>query len=145
MSATVSVIPYLSVSPAAEAIEFYKCAFGAVETGVRMAGPDGKVMHCELRIGTSTVYLADCFDRVAFAEGRAPVTLHMEVPDADAAWQQALDAGATVAFPLENTFWGARYGQLSDPYGMFWAISHQAQQVSSEDAQKAIDAMEATC
>ena len=109
----------------AEAIEFYKQAFGASEE-MRQPAEDGKrLMHAHLKINGGSLMLNDDFPE--YREGGelpAPsgTTLHLHVPDADAAWNKAVAAGATVKFPLENQFWGDRYGQLEDPFGFTWSI-----------------------
>jgi PhnB protein len=110
---------------AGEAIEFYKQAFGAAEQ-MRQPADDGKrLMHAHLTIGGGSLMLNDDFPEYrdgAEAPAPAGTTLHLQVPDADAAWDKALAAGATVRFPLENQFWGDRYGQLEDPFGFTWSI-----------------------
>lgn len=121
--------PHLVVSDGAAAIEFYKRAFGAIELR-RMAAPDGvRVMHCALDLGGSTVMLADDFPEyrggksaTPEALGGTPVTLHLQVDDADAAFSRAVEAGAAVTMPLKDQFWGDRYGQLRDPFGHMWSI-----------------------
>ena len=116
-----SITPHLVCDGAAEAIEFYKKAFGAVEGG-RMQTPDGKIMHAEVRIGDSTVMLVDEFPDYGSIgpkklNGSSPVTIHLYVPDVDRVFEQAIAAGATVRMPLDNQFWGDRYGQVVDPFG----------------------------
>ena len=131
-----SLTPYLVVRNASEAIEFYKKAFNAEEM-FRMPMPDGAIMHAEVRFGDSLVYLCDEFPEhgakspLAF-EG-TPVSLHMYVANADAAFDQAVAAGAKVLMPLTNMFWGDRYGRLSDPYGHVWAIAQRVEDVSPEE------------
>lgn len=126
----VGIVPHLVVNGAAEAIEFYKKALGAEEI-MRMPEEGGKrLMHAEIRIGPSTVYLADDFpeycggkSRSAMSLGGTPVTLHQYVRDCDAAIKRAADAGATVTMPAQDMFWGDRYGQVKDPYGLQWAFA----------------------
>jgi PhnB protein len=109
----------------AEAIEFYKRAFGAKEE-MRSLADDGKrLMHAYLTINGGSLMLNDDFPEYrGVSESPAPAgtTLHLQVPDADAAWDKAVAAGAAVTFPIENQFWGDRYGQIEDPFGFTWSI-----------------------
>lgn len=125
---------YLTVNDAAKAIDFYTRAFGAREMN-RMPGPKGEIMHAALLIGDSTLYLSDELmgARGPIALGGTPVTLHMYVPDPDAVWNQATGAGAKVVVPLEDTFWGDRYGVVADPFGHQWAISAQKLELTREE------------
>jgi PhnB protein len=109
---------------AAEAIEFYRKAFGAEEQ-MRQPAEDGKrLMHAHLKLNGGSLMLNDDFPEMTRQAVGAPsaVTLHLQVADADVTWNNALSAGATVRFPLENQFWGDRYGQLQDPFGFTWSI-----------------------
>lgn len=107
---------------AAEAIDFYKAAFGAEEL-MRHPSDDGRLMHAHLKINGGSLMLHDDFpEHSEPAKEPRGVILHLQVPDADAAWKRALDAGAEVRFPLEDQFWGDRYGQLNDPFGHSWSI-----------------------
>lgn len=120
------VTPHLTVRNAPAMIEFYKKAFGAVEKN-RAPGPDGKtIMHAQLQIGDSNVFLNDEFpDMGAFSPlttKGTPVTIHLQVEDADKQFQQALAAGAEVVMPLGDQFWGDRYGIVKDPSGHHWSI-----------------------
>lgn len=122
-----SITPHLVVKGAAEAIEFYKNAFGAQEL-VRLPSPCGNlVMHSTIRIGNSMVMLVDEFpDMGCFSPATTngtPVTVHLYVDDADAVFKRALDEGARETMPLENTFWGDRFGKLEDPFGHSWSIA----------------------
>lgn len=136
-----TVTPHLVCEGAAEALAFYAQAFGAVELG-RMAGPDGKIMHAELRIGDSLLMLADDFPAYGSRGPKAlqgsTVTIHLYVPDADAAWAQAIAAGATVVMPLEDAFWGDRYGQVEDPFGHRWSIATHVRDVAPEQMEEAM-------
>jgi uncharacterized glyoxalase superfamily protein PhnB len=130
------VTPHLTVRDAAKMIEFYKRAFGAVEKR-RAPGPDGKtIMHAEIKIGDSVVFLNDEFPEMgAFCpldSKGTPVTLHLFVEDADKQFEQALSAGAEVVMPLENQFWGDRYGILRDPSGHQWSIAHHVENLTPE-------------
>ncbi|WP_317205213.1 VOC family protein [Janthinobacterium sp.] len=135
-----SITPHLVIDGAADAIAFYKRAFGAVEAG-RMAGPDGKLMHAMLRIGDSPLMLVDEFPQWGSVGPKtlkgSPVTIHLYVEDADAVFAQALAAGATVKMPLQDMFWGDRYGVLDDPFGHHWSIATHVRDVSPEEMQKA--------
>ncbi|MFI5323452.1 MAG: VOC family protein [Thermodesulfobacteriota bacterium] len=116
-----TVTPHLVCKGAAQAIEFYKEAFGAEERG-RLSTPDGKnVLHAALRIGDSVIMLADEFLDWGSVGPETlkgtPVVIHLYVEDADSVFDQAVKAGATVTMPLEDMFWGDRYGKLRDPFG----------------------------
>lgn len=123
-----TVTPHLIVRNAAEAIEFYRQAFGAEEL-MRMPMPDGRIMHAELQIGSSRVFLCDEFPdwgaRSPQALGGTPVTIHLYVDNADRVFGQAVAAGATATMPLQDQFWGDRYGKVTDPYGHEWSIAMQ--------------------
>jgi uncharacterized glyoxalase superfamily protein PhnB len=131
-----SITPHLVCNGAAEAIEFYKKAFGAVELG-RMPMPDGKLGHAMIRIGDSNIMLADEFEGCGSAGPATlkgtPVTLHLYVPDVDAQFERALTAGATVKMPLADMFWGDRYGIVEDPFGHRWSIATHKREVAPEE------------
>jgi uncharacterized glyoxalase superfamily protein PhnB len=118
--------PHLVCAGAAEAIEFYKAAFGASEL-VRLAGPDGRLMHACLSINGSSVMLVDENRDYGMlspkALGGSPVTIHLIVADADAVAQRAASAGATIKMPVQDMFWGDRYGVLEDPFGHHWSVA----------------------
>jgi len=130
-----TVTPYLNLNGAADAIEFYQKAFGAIER-VRMPGPDGKVMHAELAIGDSVVMLSEAMMAPATQGG-----IHLYVKDCDALFNQAIAAGATATMPLSDMFWGDRWGKLSDPFGQTWSIATHKEDVSPEEMQKRMEAM----
>jgi PhnB protein len=135
-----TLTPHLVVKGASQAIEFYKKAFGAEEIG-RAPGPDGKsLMHAELKIGDSRLMLVDEFPemdcRGPQSIGGTPVTIHMYVKDADAAFSRAVAAGAQVRMPLEDMFWGDRYGVLTDPFGHAWSIATHKEDVTPEEIAK---------
>ena len=138
-----SITPYLGILKAAEAIEFYKKAFGAAEL-TRLAGPDGKLMHAMLRIGDSPLMLVDEFPEMHVrgpqSLGGSAVTIHLSVPDADAAFKRAVDAGASARMPVTDMFWGARYGFVQDPFGHLWSISTQVRELTPDQI---IEAMKA--
>jgi uncharacterized glyoxalase superfamily protein PhnB len=135
-----TVTPHLVCAGAAEAIEFYKKAFGAEELS-RLPGPDGKLMHAEIRIGDSTVMLVDenpewgSMSPVTLKG--SPVTLHLYVADVDAAWERALAAGAIGAMPPVDMFWGDRFAALSDPFGHSWSLATHVRDVSNEEMMQA--------
>ena len=106
-----------------EAIDFYHRAFGAEELGRHMADDGKRIMHAHLALNGGSLMLNDDFPE--FAGAATPpgsITLHLQVPDADAMWNQALDAGGTETMPLADQFWGHRYGQLTNPFGFTWSI-----------------------
>ena len=127
-----SLTPYLAVEDAARAIEFYKDAFGAEEIH-RMPGPDGSIAHAELQIGDSKLMLSDPFPqsnvRPPSERGGPTASVFMYVDDADAVFEQAQTAGATVSMPLEDMFWGDRFGSLTDPFGHSWSIATRVEDV----------------
>lgn len=139
-----SITPHLICAGAAEAIEFYKKAFNAVEE-VRLPGPQGKLMHALIRIEGSAVMLVDEMPEWgAFGPKSlkgSSVTVHIYVADADAFFARAVAAGAKVLMPLENMFWGDRYGKIEDPFGHHWSIATHVRDVSLEEAQQAMQKM----
>jgi uncharacterized glyoxalase superfamily protein PhnB len=139
-----TVTPHLVCAGAAEALEFYKQAFGAVEIG-RMPMPDGKLAHAEMRIGDSRIMLADAFpdygSKGPLTLKGTPVFIHLYVNDADAVWEQAVAAGAKPVMPLSDMFWGDRYGQVEDPFGHRWSIATHKRDVSPEQMQEDMQKM----
>lgn len=135
-----TITPHLTCAGAAEAIEFYKKAFNAVEGG-RMPGPDGRLMHAQLMIGDSHIMLVDEFPEWGGKGpkmlGGTPVAIHMYVTDADAIFKQAVAAGATVKMEMADMFWGDRYGAVIDPYGHQWSIATHIKDMSPEEMAKA--------
>jgi PhnB protein len=130
-----TVTPHLVCDGAADAIEFYKKAFGATEM-MRLPGPNGRLMHAGVRIGDSIVMLVD-ENREWGALGPlalkgSPVTIHLQVADADALFDRAVKAGATVVMPIDDAFWGDRYGLLKDPFGHSWSIATHVRDLSPE-------------
>lgn len=136
-----SVTPHLVCDGAAEAIEFYKKAFGAKEGG-RAPGPDGKLMHAQIMIGDSHVMLVDEFPDWGTLGPKtlkgSPVTIHLYVEDVDAVFAQAVAAGATVRMPLDDAFWGDRYGVIEDPFGHYWSLATHIRDVTPEEIQQAM-------
>lgn len=124
------LVPHLVVDGAAQAIDFYKAAFGAEEV-MRMPAEDGKrLLHAELKINGGTLYLCDDFPEFCGGKTGSPkklggthTTIHQEVPDCDAAIARAAAAGAEVTMPAADMFWGDRYGQVTDPFGHLWSFS----------------------
>ena len=140
-AAGISAIPYLVISNAAKAIDFYKKAFGAEEL-FRMAAPDGaRLLHATIRIGDASVMMSDEFpeyggNRGPDIVGGTTVSIHLNVPDVDKAFARAVEAGANVIMPLADMFWGDRYGKVRDPFGHEWSIATHKRDVSPEDMQK---------
>ncbi|SAK64225.1 glyoxalase/bleomycin resistance protein/dioxygenase superfamily protein [Caballeronia temeraria] len=136
-----SLTPHLVCAGAAEAIEFYKRAFGAVELG-RMPAPDGKLMHAMVKIGDSTLMLVDEFPQFGSVGPKAlkgsPVTIHLYVEDADATVKQAEAAGAKVTMPVADMFWGDRYGRLEDPFGHQWSVATHTRDMTPEEMKQAM-------
>lgn len=118
------VVPHLSLRDAAQAVDFYKRAFAAEEL-MRLPAEDGtRLMHAHLRINGSSLMLADAFPEYGQAlEAPGGYVLHLQVDDVQAWWDRAVAAGATVTMPLEDMFWGDRYGRLVDPFGVHWALA----------------------
>jgi PhnB protein len=133
------LIPSLIVDGAAEAIEFYKRAFGATER-MRMPMPDGNVAHAELEIGGALFMIADPFPQSSLKPpkelGGTTMGVFLYVEDVDAAVQRAVDAGATVTMPVEDQFWGDRYGTIADPFGHEWEIATHVEDVPPEEMEE---------
>ena len=120
---------YLVVSDANAALAFYAKAFGAEET-FRLAAPDGRIVHSNLSLNGGQIMVSDSFPefhggkpRDPKSLGGTPVTIHLQLPDVDAAFARAVEAGCTVTMPLADTFWGDRYGRLLDPFGHEWSLA----------------------
>lgn len=143
-----AVTPYLICAGAAEALEFYKKAFGAVEL-MRMPGPNGKLMHAEMEIGGARVMLADeapdwgCVGPKAL--NGSPVTIYLYVNDVDLVVARAAEVGAKVTMPVQDMFWGDRYGKVEDPFGHQWSVATHLRDMTpaemAEAAQKAFAEM----
>jgi PhnB protein len=136
-----TVTAHLVVAGAADAIEWYKKAFGAEEI-MRMPGPDGRLWHASIRIGDSMVMLADEFPDYGSVGPKAlkgsPVTLHLSVDNVDEQFKRALDAGATVKMELADMFWGDRYAQVEDPFGHQWSMATHIRDVPPDEMMKAM-------
>ncbi len=121
-----AIIPHLTCRNATVALEFYRQAFGAEVPTVQNL-PDGRVMHAAITINDAPVYVVEEFPEWGGtspqALGGTPVTIHLTVADCDAVFARAVEAGCTVAMPLDDMFWGDRYGIVTDPYGHKWSIS----------------------
>jgi uncharacterized glyoxalase superfamily protein PhnB len=134
-----SLTPHLVCAGAAEAIEFYKRAFGAVEMG-RLPGDDGKLMHAMVKIGDSMLMLVDEHPDFGMLGAKSlkgsPVTIHLYVEDVDATVKQAEAAGARVTMPVADMFWGDRYGRLEDPFGHQWSVATHKRDVSAAEMQQ---------
>ena len=143
-----SLTPHLVCAGAAQAIEFYKKAFNAVEGGC-MDGPDGKVMHAMVRIGDSPLMLVDEMPEHGALGPKSlkgsPVTIHLYVKDADATVKQAVAAGAKVTMPLADMFWGDRYGQLEDPFGHHWSVATHLQDLTDAQIREGMKSMKPNC
>lgn len=129
----------ISVAGAAEFIKFCKKAFGAKEV-LRMGGPGGTIMHAEIMIGDTHIMVGDevpgMAKKSAKTLGNTPLTLHMYVPDCDAAVKKATKAGATVRMPLADMFWGDRYGTVEDPFGNIWAIATHIEDMDAKEMKR---------
>ena len=138
-----SVTPYLICDRAADAIEYYKKAFGATEL-FRM-DHEGKVGHAELKIGDSPIMLADEYPQMGYrspkALGGTPVSIMIYVEDVDSVYQQAIDAGATEVKPLQDQFYGDRSGTLTDPFGHVWTIATHKEDVTMEEMNRRMAAV----
>ena len=133
----------LSVRGAAKAIEFYQQAFGAQLTFM-LKTPDGKVMHATMELGHSRFQLGDELPGMNAPSpqklGGSPIVLHICVENVDELWNRAVAAGAKVTMPLADQFWGARYGQVLDPFGFTWSLFSHVEDVSPEELNRRADA-----
>jgi PhnB protein len=131
--------PYLIIEGAADAIEFYKQAFGATEL-FRFPAPGGKIGHAEIKIGDSPIMLADAYPDMGYngpkSLGGSPVSLMIYVEDVDTVFNRAVDAGATVKEAVSDKFYGDRSGTLVDPFGHIWHISTHKEDVSLAEMEK---------
>ena len=134
-----TVTPSLIVKDAAKAIDFYKRALGAQEL-VRMPGPDGKIMHAELKIGDSIVFLGEENPQMKVKSpetlGGCTGTLHIYVADVDEQFRQAINAGGRESMPVADQFWGDRYGTFVDPFGYSWGIGTHKEDLTPEQMNK---------
>jgi len=136
-----TVTPYLVIKGAAKAIEYYKNVFGATEV-MRMAGPDGKVGHAELKIGDSHIMLADenpaMGHRSAESIGASPVSLLVYIPDCDKVVAKAVAEGAKILKPVEDQFYGDRSGFIQDPFGHFWSVATHKEDLSPKEIEERV-------
>ena len=142
-----TITPHIVVRDAAKAVDWYTDVLGAEER-LRIAVPDGRLMSVELRFDDSAVMLADEFPEMGIVSpqtlGGTYMALHLLVGDVDLVWQRALDAGAEVFRPLEDSFWGERAGQVIDPFGHRWGLAQHLRDVSPEELVRAAQEMFAT-
>ncbi len=136
-----TVTPHLTIEGASDAIKFYKKAFGAKELGRMKAGDGKRLMHAMIMIGNSVIMLNDDFpewgSKGAKALGGTPTAIHLYVEDADKTFKKAVKAGATVAVPMADMFWGDRYGMVTDPFGHRWAIATHKKDLTPAQIAKA--------
>lgn len=139
-----TITPHLVIEGAAEAMEFYKLAFGALELG-RAPMPDGKrLMHAAMRVGDSMLFLVDAFEEMGMkgpkALGGTGVTLHLYVTDTDAAFKRAVEAGCAAAMAPADMFWGDRYAKVKDPFGHEWSLATHIRDMTPEEMEAAMNA-----
>jgi PhnB protein len=133
-----TVTPYLTLTDSARAMDFYKRAFGAEEL-LRLDGPDGKVAHAEMKIGDSLIMLCDempGWSRSPESLGGTAVNILLYVKDVDQIFYRAVAAGAKVAMPLSDMFWGDRYAQVTDPFGHSWSLATHKEDVPLKELRK---------
>jgi PhnB protein len=138
-----SVTPNLVCRNAARAIDFYKAVFGATEI-VRIPAPDGKIMHAVLKIGDSRIFVNDTMGNsvptVPPPGASNPIYLHVYVANVDAIFNRAAENGARVDMPVQDMFWGDRYGKFTDPFGQQWGIATHKEDVAPEELKRRQDA-----
>lgn len=136
--------PHLVVAGAAEAIEFYKKAFGAEEM-IRMPAENGKIIHASISINGAMVMMVDEVKEHNMLSptslGGTPVSLHLNVDDVDAAFKRAVDAGAKATLEPNDAFWGARFAMIEDPFGHVWSFGKQTKQMSADEMKAAAKTM----
>ena len=136
-----TITPHIVVGDAARAADWYRAVFGADERG-RLEVPGGKLMQVELWFGDSAVMLADEFPEMGvlspLSVGGTATVLHFATDDVDAVWQRAIDGGAEVRQPLQDAFWGERYGQITDPFGHRWGIAQRLRDVPRDELVRAV-------
>jgi uncharacterized glyoxalase superfamily protein PhnB len=144
MSEIHEVYAYLRVYSTSEAIEFYRRAFNATEL-FRLQEPSGRIGHAEIRIGPATVMLSDEYPEHGIVGPRAlggtTFSIHLHVENADSAFEQAVNAGATVVRPLKDQFYGERSGTVRDPFGHEWLLGSHIEDVSTDEMQRRYTAM----
>ena len=139
-----TITPHLVVGDSAAAADWYKHVLGAEERN-RIELPGGKLMQVELWFGDSAVMLADEFPEAGvlspLSVGGTATVLHLYTNDVDALWNRAVDAGAAVRQPLQDVFWGERYGQITDPFGHRWGLAQHLREVPRQEIEEAAAAM----
>ncbi|HEY2459264.1 MAG TPA: VOC family protein [Candidatus Acidoferrum sp.] len=133
-----TVTPQLTCKDASRAIEFYKNVFGANEVS-RFTGPDGKVMHAEIKIGDSRIMINDEFPGMAsapVANSNGSFSLFLYVADVDSVFDKAVKAGSKSLMPVSDQFWGDRFGKVTDPFGHQWGLATHVEDVSKEEMQR---------
>jgi PhnB protein len=139
-----SVTANLVVRDAAGAIDFYKKVFGAVEL-VRMPGPNNKIMHAEIKIGDSMVFVNDTMTdktpAVSTPTTFVPAYMHVYLDDVDETFNRAVEAGAKVDMPVEDQFWGDRYAKITDPFGQQWGIATHKEDVAPDEMKRRMAAL----
>jgi PhnB protein len=132
-----SITPYLGIKKAAEAIDFYKKAFGAIEV-MRLSMPDGGIGHAELRIGDCPIMLGTPCDQgpLSNPDNSPSVGLHLYVTDVDKSYKQAIEAGGTVVSEVKDQFYGDRSGTLKDPYGHLWFLATRKEDLTQEQIEQ---------
>ncbi len=139
-----SVTPYLMIKGASTAIEFYKRAFGATEV-FRLSQPNGQIGHAEIKVGDSTLMLADSCEegppRNPHSLGGSSVGLHVYVEDVDGQFAQAVSAGAKIVKPLQDQFYGDRSGTLEDPFGHLWFLATHKEDLTPEEINRRAEAL----
>ena len=136
------LFPYLRVRNASKAIEFYKSAFGATEK-FRLCEPSGRIGHCELDFGATTVMVSDEYPEMNITGpetiGGTSFAMHLHVDDADALIARAVKAGAKVVREPKDQFYGERSGTVRDPFGHEWLVGHSIEKVTPEEMQRRYD------
>jgi PhnB protein len=139
-----AVTPHIVCKGVADALEFYKRAFGAEEE-MRLPAPDGTIVHAQMRIGGAPIMLGEAMPHCGVVDPKglkgSPVTIHLYVGDVDATAERAVKAGAKVTMPVAEQFWGDRYGQLEDPFGHRWSIATHVRDVSEAEMAEAMKRM----
>lgn len=139
-----SLTVHLMVKGAAAYVDFLQRAFNAVEIRRSPAPGGNKLLHAQVQIGDSMLMFSDDFGEEMhlppLAEGRLPFVINLYVPDVDATWKQAVDAGCQVQYPLADQFWGDRYGQVKDPFGIVWALSTHKEDLTPAETEERMKA-----
>ena len=135
-----TIQPGLVIRDAAKAIDFYKKALGALEL-MRMPGPDGKIMHAELKIGDSVIFISEEHPQMGTVKapqtlGASTCVLNLYVPNVDELFKQAIAAGGKEVMPVADQFWGDRYGSFVDPFGLNWGIATHKEDLSQQEMGK---------